>query len=36
MRNSHNITLTKNDSRTEDEDTPWSLTGAVFVFLSWV
>lgn len=25
MRNSHNITLTNNDSLTEDEETTWSL-----------
>lgn len=29
MRNSHNITLTNNDSLTEDEETTWSLHGAV-------
>ena len=31
MRNSHNITLTNNDSLTEDEETTWSLPGAVAV-----
>lgn len=34
MRNSHNITLTNNDSLTEVEDTTWSLPGAVVGFLS--
>ena len=36
MRNSHNITLTNNDSLTEVEDTTWSLPGAVVGFLSWL
>ena len=34
MRNSHNITLTNNDSLTEDEETTWSLPGAVVGFIS--
>ena len=34
MRNSHNITLTNNDSLTEVEDTTWSLPGAVGGLLS--
>lgn len=33
MRNSHNITLTNNDSLTEVEDTTWSLHGAVVGFI---
>lgn len=33
MRNSHNITLTNNDSLTEVEDTTWSLPGAVVGFI---
>ena len=36
MRNSHNITLTNNDSLTEDEETTWSLPGAVVGFISWL
>lgn len=36
MRNSHNITLTNNDSLTEVEDTTWSLPCAVVGFLSWL
>ncbi len=36
MRNSHNITLTNNDSLTAVEDTTWSLPGAVVGFLSWL
>lgn len=36
MRNSHNITLTNNDSLTEDEETTWSLHGAVVGFISWL
>ena len=32
MRNSHNITLTNNDSLTEDEETTWSLPGATWPF----
>ena len=34
MRNSHNITLTNNDSLTEDEETTWSLHSAVVGFIS--
>lgn len=34
MRNSHNITLTNNDSLTEDEETTWSLPRAVVGFIS--
>ena len=33
MRNSHNITLTNNDSLTEVEDTTWSLPGVWLVFI---
>ncbi|MGG9032529.1 DUF3561 family protein, partial [Escherichia coli] len=33
MRNSHNITLTNNDSLTEDEETTWALPGAVVGFI---
>ena len=36
MRNSHNITLTNNDSLTEDEETTWSLPGAVVGFIAWL
>lgn len=36
MRNSHHITLTNNDSLTEDEETTWSLPGAVVGFISWL
>ena len=37
MRNSHNITLTNNDSLTEVRRRPtWSLPGAVVGFLSWL
>ena len=36
MRNSHNITLTNNDSLTEDEETTWSLPGAVVGSISWI
>ncbi len=35
MRNSHNITLTNNDSLTEVEDTTWSLP-ALWLVLSWL
>ncbi len=34
MRNSHNITLTNSESLTEDEETTWSLSGAVVGFVS--
>ncbi len=34
--NSHNITLTNNDSLTEDEETTWSLPGAVVGLISWL
>lgn len=36
MRNSHNITLTNNDSLTEVEDTTWSLPRALWLVLSWL
>lgn len=36
MRNSHNITLTNSESLTEDEETTWSLPGAVVGFVSWL
>ena len=36
MRNSHNITLTNSESLTEDEETTWSLSGAVVGFVSWL
>ncbi len=34
MRNSHNITLTNNDSLTEDEETTWSLLPVLWSVLS--
>lgn len=33
MRNSHNITLTNNDSLTEVEDTTWSLPRCGWFFI---
>ena len=36
MRNSHNITITRSDALTTDDDTTWSLPGAVVGFASWL
>ena len=42
MRNSHNITITESDTFTEsgsfaaDDDTTWSLPGAVVGFVAWL
>ncbi|MDN8600534.1 DUF3561 family protein [Citrobacter enshiensis] len=36
MRNSHNITITTSDTFTAEDETTWSLPGAVVGFVSWL
>ncbi|QRG79996.1 DUF3561 family protein [Citrobacter sp. R56] len=36
MRNSHNITITTSDTFTVEDETTWSLSGAVVGFVSWL
>ena len=36
MRNSHNITITESDTFAADDETTWSLPGAVVGFISWL
>lgn len=36
MRNSHNITITESDTFAADDETTWSLPGAVVGFVAWL
>lgn len=36
MRNSHNITITESDTFAADDETTWSLPGAVVGFIAWL
>lgn len=36
MRNSHNITFTESDTFKTDDETTWSLPGAVVGFVAWM
>ena len=36
MRNSHNITITESDTFAADDETTWSLLGAVVGFIAWL
>lgn len=36
MRNSHNITITESDTFKTDDETTWSLPGAVVGFVAWL
>lgn len=36
MRNSHNITITESETFATDDETTWSLPGAVVGFVAWL